>query len=228
MYITRLEKIPLDKVIKGLRKVRLKGYGQPLVYKDAEIILIRQDPLSIVPTQKYILNSECNRLLRLYQALMDYGVNLYLLCEGVRFWVRDLDWSEQGPFTILPPIIELFPDTMAFQDVELHDPGPHSTPIPILNDGMHRVFSAIKLRIKINIISIKQNPNKTFPYYAYGLLGGWNDVKLMDELPDGFVKKHYRDPTNYKALFRDFNEFFPGIQTARKKSNPSHIQSGEE
>jgi hypothetical protein len=42
-------------------------------------------------------------------------------------------------------------------------------------------------------------------------------------LPDGHQKKEYRQPANYKALFRDFNAVFPGVQKQRKQSNPGHI-----
>jgi hypothetical protein len=45
------------------------------------------------------------------------------------------------------------------------------------------------------------------------------------ELPDVYVKKAYRDKDNYKALFRDFNEVFPGVQKQRKRSNPGHLKA---
>jgi hypothetical protein len=41
----------------------------------------------------------------------------------------------------------------------------------------------------------------------------------------GFQKKEYRDPQNYKALFRQFNELFPGVQKDRVKSNPAHLRA---
>ena len=45
----------------------------------------------------------------------------------------------------------------------------------------------------------------------------------LEELPDSFQKKAYRVPGNYKALFRDFNAVFPGVQAERKQSNPAHL-----
>ena len=45
----------------------------------------------------------------------------------------------------------------------------------------------------------------------------------LEELPDSFQKKEYRVPGNYKALFRDFNAVFPGVQAERKQSNPAHL-----
>ena len=45
----------------------------------------------------------------------------------------------------------------------------------------------------------------------------------LEELPDNFQKKAYRVPENYKALFRDFNAVFPGVQQERTRSNPAHL-----
>jgi hypothetical protein len=33
-------------------------------------------------------------------------------------------------------------------------------------------------------------------------------------------------PGEYKALFREFNAVFPGVQKDRKKSNPAHLRAG--
>ena len=53
---------------------------------------------------------------------------------------------------------------------------------------------------------------------------GWR-LDVADELPDGFQKKTYRVPDNYKSLFRQYNEVFPGVQQQRKRSNPAHLQA---
>lgn len=79
----------------------------------------------------------------------------------------------------------------------------------IINDGMHRVWAARKRGTHINAVVIRNVPPQ-YPYYAYPLENGWAGVAEVDEQPD--VKKRYRDPENYKALFRDFNEAFPGVQ----------------
>jgi hypothetical protein len=62
-----------------------------------------------------------------------------------------------------------------------------------------------------------------YPYYAYGIEEGWSGVVAIDELTDGFKKKDYRNPDNYKALFRDFNAVFPGIQEQRKQTQ-AHLK----
>ena len=48
-------------------------------------------------------------------------------------------------------------------------------------------------------------------------------VAELEELPATFQKKEYRVPGNYKALFRDFNAVFPGVQAERRRSNPAHL-----
>jgi hypothetical protein len=50
-------------------------------------------------------------------------------------------------------------------------------------------------------------------------------VAELEDLPDEFQKKEYRLPDNYKALFRDFNAVFPGVQKQRKQSNPIHLHA---
>jgi hypothetical protein len=59
-----------------------------------------------------------------------------------------------------------------------------------------------------------------YPYYAYALGGGWSEVAVVEKLPDGRRRKEYRNPENYRALFRDFNAVFPGVQKDRGYVNP--------
>ena len=92
----------------------------------------------------------------------------------------------------------------------------------LINDGMHRVFAARSLGLPISVIVIR-GVSAEYPYYAYPLDGGWPEVTPLAELPDGYQKKTYRQPTNYRALFRDFNALFPGVQKERKNSNPKHL-----
>lgn len=80
----------------------------------------------------------------------------------------------------------------------------------IINDGMHRVWIARKRNSTINCVRVR---GASHPYYAYPLEKGWDEVQEVDVRPE--VKKRYRDPENYKALFRDFNEVFPNVQVQR-------------
>jgi hypothetical protein len=96
--------------------------------------------------------------------------------------------------------------------------------VRIINDGLHRVFAARSVDLPITAVVAKGVPSE-YPYYACAMPGGWSEVVELDELPDGFQKKTYRNPENYKALFRDFNGVFPGVQKERRKSNPPHLRA---
>jgi hypothetical protein len=50
-------------------------------------------------------------------------------------------------------------------------------------------------------------------------------VEELAELTEGYQKKAYRNPENYKALFRDFNAVFEGVQKQRARTNPAHLKA---
>jgi hypothetical protein len=90
----------------------------------------------------------------------------------------------------------------------------------LINDGIHRVYAARKRGRKINVVLARNVPPQ-YPYYAYALPEGWACVEELNELREGYQKKEYRNPENYKALFRDFNEIFEGVQKQRQTVTPS-------
>src|ERR1700722_6798793 len=99
---------------------------------------------------------------------------------------------------VIPPIVE-----------ESYEPNGRT--VLLISDGMHRVFAARSLGKSVTVVVIRRIPAE-YPYYAYALEGGWSEVRQFTELPDGFQKKEYRRPNNYKSLFRDYNGLFPGVQ----------------
>jgi hypothetical protein len=111
---------------------------------------------------------------------------------------------------VIPPIIE-----------ESHEPDGRTA--LLIADGMHRVYAARSLGSPISVVVVRNLPRE-YPYYAYAEPDGWDAVIELDELPDGFQKKEYRVPTNYHALFRNYNAIFPGVQAERAASNPSHLR----
>lgn len=189
--------IPLDEVLTRLKQTQLMGYGQPYLYKTAMLELCEQvDPDTLVPAQRYVLTRDFQRIENLYSQFLQIGIDIFALKNGLHF-------EEQGEMIpLLPPIVEV--------SVE------ESKPVLLINDGMHRIFSARQLGKHINIILVSNIPKK-YPYYAYPLKNGWQDVQVLETLTVGFVKKYYRDKENYKALFRNFNELFPNIQKQRQK-----------
>ncbi len=112
---------------------------------------------------------------------------------------------------MLPPIVE-----------ESHEPSGRT--VLLINDGIHRIYAARSLGMPISVVLARNVPAE-YPYYAYALPNGWAGVAELGELPDEFMKKEYRQPKNYKALFRNFNALFPGIQKQRKQSNPEQLRA---
>jgi hypothetical protein len=106
---------------------------------------------------------------------------------------------------LLPPVVERSEE-------------PDGRTVWLINDGIHRVYAAHLSGSPINVVTVD---GASHPYYA--LAAAWADVVELEQLPDSFQKKTYRVPDNYKALFRDFNAVFPGVQEERKRSNPAHF-----
>jgi hypothetical protein len=107
-------------------------------------------------------------------------------------WLQGSD----EPIDVLPPVVE--------RSVEAD-----GSIVKILNDGMHRVYLARMERSPIQVVYVREVPNE-YPYYAYPLVNGWNDVEIVNELPEHYIKKWHRIP-NYKTLYRDFNTAFQNV-----------------
>lgn len=214
MRITRVEQIGESELLQRFARTRLRGHGQPLIYQQARLELVRQvDPVTLYPAQRYVLREDHQRLYDLYRQFKAEGIDIFNLEGGLFFWLADADApdGEEGPIPLMPPVIE-------------HSFEPDGRILPLINDGMHRVFTAMRLGVAINIV-LATNVPREYPYYAYALEKGWEEVVELNELPDDFVKKSYRDPNQYKALFRDFNAVFEGIQKQRKQTNPTVLRA---
>ncbi|MBF0097119.1 MAG: hypothetical protein HQM04_10865 [Magnetococcales bacterium] len=205
LTITRMELIREEPLLQRLRQTRLRGFGQPLVYEQARLQLRREvDPRTLYPAQNYVLQEDHRRLHTLYALFLQQGVNIFALDGALLFWLRHADGEEEGPIPLTPPVVELSQE-------------PDGRTLPLINDGMHRVYTAMRLGLPMHIVQVEGVPPQ-WPYYAYPLANGWADVQELAQLPADYVKKAYRDPDNYKDLFRDFNGVFPGIQKQRKRS----------
>ncbi len=206
MDIIACEAFDAETLLASLKRTRLKGHDQFEIYRDAALSLERVDPDTLSPAQRYVLKPGLERTIALRDALLAHGVDIFALDGGV--WVRTSEAPDER-IPVLPPIIE---DSRE----------PDGRTVQIINDGMHRVYAARKLGLPITIVRARNVPG-AYPYYAYALEGGWSEVEELETLPENYQKKAYRHPTNYKALFRDFNAVFPGVQKDRAKTNPSHF-----
>ena len=211
MKIIDHEILPEKYFMARLRETPLRGFGQPLIYKDAHLQIIEQFPPDLlVPPQRYVLKGTIKAILDLADAFEEKGVDIFALRGALFFWLEGMNSKIDKPIPFLPPIVE-----------ESTEHG--NCKVMLVNDGMHRVYATLKRKRGINIVFASGLP-KEYPYYASAMMDGWDAVQEFDELPDVFQKKEYRNPDNYKALFRQFNVSFPGVQEQRKQSNPSNIK----
>jgi hypothetical protein len=199
----KVERFSADELLARLAKTRLRGFGAARPYADASLELVSLSPEDLAPAQRYVLRPSVAAILELREALLGHGVDVFALDGGA--YVRTAD--ELVP--VIPPIVE-----------ESREPDGRT--VWIINDGIHRVYAARSLGLPVSVV---RATNVSHPYYALALPGGWAEVEELDELPERYEKKTYRQPEGYKALFREFNEVFPGVQKERRKSNPEHLRT---
>jgi len=206
--------IPLQTLLTQLTQTRLMGPGQPLIYQNATLTLQEAvSPNRLIPAQRYVLASDFQMIERLYSTfLQQHALDIFALAGGLWFWPESPANPRESTAEKIAEAIPLTPPIIEESTT------PTGDKIWLISDGMHRIYTARKLGIPINIILV-QNVPPQYPYYAYPLANGWNEVIELTEIPKGFHKKTYRE-TNYKDLFRNYNEIFPGIQKRRTSSHP--------
>lgn len=208
MEVLEVESFDREELLGALRQTRLRGFDGARVYAEATLEVVESDPAELAPAQRYVLKSGVAKILDLRAALLASGIDVFALDGGV--WVRTSDAPEER-IPVIPPIVE-----------ESREPGGRN--VWIINDGIHRVFAARSIGLPINTVRVA-GISPEHPYYALALPNGWSEVAELDELPDGFQKKEYRQPDNYKALFREFNDVYPGVQKVRKQTNPGFLRA---
>ena len=212
MRIHKFDLLTESELLSRLKRTRLRGFDRPEVYKDATLELVEQaDPGSMAPAQRYVLAEGVRAILDIADAFVPHGIDIFALRGGLLFWPEGTDPDRDPAIPFLPPVIE--------ESVE-----PGGNRVLLINDGIHRVCAARKRNRKINVV-VARNVPPQYPYYAYALPEGWSQVEELEELLEGYQKKEYRNPENYKALFRDFNEVFEGVQKQRPRSNPAHLKA---
>lgn len=210
MKIAKYELLPESELLARLKKTRLRGFDRAEVYRDAKLEIAEIDTGDLVPAQRYVLADGVQTILDIADAFAPLGIDVFQLRGALFFWPGGAD-TDSSPIPFLPPIIE--------ESIE-----GDGRKVLLINDGIHRVFAARKRGRTLNVV-IARNVPPEFPYYAYALPDGWKQVEELSELTEGYQKKAYRNPENYKALFRDFNEIFEGVQKQRPKTNPGYLRA---
>jgi hypothetical protein len=209
LEIISVRRFGCRELLESLRNTPLKDRHEVHPYAGAKLELVGGvDSDDLAPAQRYILTPRIRKLLELRTALLVHEIDLFALEGGV--YVRTADRPDER-IPIIPPFVE-------------ESREPDGREVLLINDGLHRVSAARSLGLPISVVRARGVPRE-LPYYALSLRGGWSEVAELDALPDDYQKKEYRLPDNYKALFRDFNAVFPGIQEQRKRSNPAHLRA---
>ncbi len=192
MEITRIERHGVDELVANLRNVGMMTNPEIKLYSQCVIELSSMHTDEIAPAQRYVLACEIMKVRDLRWSLKEHGIDLFNLDGYVTINVQGYD----DPIDVLPPVIE--------QSAEAD-----GSVVKILNDGMHRVYLARMERSPIQVVYIRNIPAE-YPYYAFPLVNGWKDVEIVQDLPEGYIKKWHRIK-NYKSLYRDFNTGFQNV-----------------
>ncbi|MEJ2717137.1 MAG: hypothetical protein P8182_08350 [Deltaproteobacteria bacterium] len=197
MKIRSVERFPEHVLVEKLRDVTMLKAPEVKVYDKAFISVERVAVRSLSPPQNYILRSELKKVRDLKWALEDHGVNIYRLDGFARLMLE----GHEEPMDLLPPIVE----ESIEQDGSVH---------LIVNDGMHRVYMAMREWVIPQVVLVRGIP-KHLPYYAFPVPGGWTNIEERDDLPPGYLKKWHRI-ANYHALYRNFNSAFKNVGGPRE------------
>jgi hypothetical protein len=205
VQILSVEHFSSDFLLSTIRQTRLRGFNNAQPYLSASLELVpalHTDALT--PAQNYVLTPSVDKILELRADLLAKRVDIFALDGGV-YVTTSADPDERIP--VIPPIVE--------ESIE-----PDGRTVLLINDGMHRIFAARSLGLPVSVVLARGVPRE-YPYYAFALDDGWCQVIAVAELPEGHQRKKYRQPSDYRALYRDFNALFPGVQKDRKHSKPN-------
>ncbi|RMD52855.1 MAG: hypothetical protein D6828_05300 [Nitrospirae bacterium] len=191
-----MKKFHSRELISRLRGVTMLASPGIKPYRDAFISLEKIKTEHLAPAQRYVLVDELKKIRKLKDALYEHSVDIYNIDGYVKLWIEGLE----SPIDLLPPVVE--------ESIE-----EDGSVFNIINDGMHRLYTAHLEYIVPRVVFIRGVP-KELPYYAYPLRGGWRDVIIVEELLEGFLKKWHRCE-DYKKLYRNFNSAFENVGEPR-------------
>ncbi|MBC7357988.1 MAG: hypothetical protein H5U10_05535 [Desulfacinum sp.] len=194
--VVRVDHFGAEDLLERLRRVTLLKRPEVLVYKDAAISLEEMSTEDMYPAQRYVLVQELQKVRHLKWELERFGYDLFRLNGYLKVWVE----GAEGPIDVLPPIVE--------ESVERN-----GRVIPIINDGMHRLFLAHLEWTTPQVVFVRGLP-KDLPYYAFPNPRQWDGIELVEELPEGYIKKWHRI-RDYHSLYRNFNSAFDNVGAPR-------------
>ncbi len=178
-----------DTLFSNMRGVTMLENETAYPYLTSRLSLSVLNTNDIAPAQTYVFHPEILKVTALRESLLVYDDTDILKLNG--YITITIDGCNH-PIDVLPPVVELSEE-------------PDGRVVKILNDGMHRVYLARSLNLPVQVVYAEGIPEQ-WPYYAYALDRGWDDVEYIYDLPKGFVKKYYRVPEEQKrTLYRNFS-----------------------
>lgn len=192
MKIAKVHHVGKNELLKLIKKVSMLTNPEIYPYKNAFVSLEKISTDYLKPAQTYVLADELKKVRELKWALSEHGIDIYQLDGYVKMWLED----ELHPIDVLPPVVE--------ESIEAD-----GSIANIVNDGMHRVFMARLDYVIPQVVFVRGAP-KELPYYAFPIPDGWDKVNIVEDLPEGFIKKWHRI-RNYKSLYRNYNSAFENV-----------------
>ncbi len=196
--VKSVEPIARADLLAALRQTRLRGFDGARPYENAKLTVETLHTDLLAPAQNYVMESSVAVADVLRRELLQLGHDIFALDGGLMITTAE---TPDEPIPVIPPIVE-----------QSDEPGDRE--VLLINDGMHRVFAARRAGLPISVVVAREVPAQ-YPYYAFALQTGWREVELLDRMPKGRIRKKYRIPDDYRALYRDFNAVFPGVQKDR-------------
>lgn len=191
--ILEVEQFSEQDLIKRLRKLTMLEDESVFPYKNAFISLENISLDDLFPAQRYVLKQELLKVRGLKWQLEDHGIDLFNLNGFVRMKLE----GTPEPVDLLPPVVE--------EIIERN-----GRIANIINDGMHRVYTAYLEWVIPQVVFVRGLP-KNIPYYSFPIPEkDWTKIELRDDIPIGFIKKWHRIEQN-KKLYRNFNSVFENV-----------------
>ena len=191
--ILEVEQFSEQDLIKRLQRLTMLEDESVFPYRNAFISLENISLDDLFPAQRYVLKQELLKVRGLKWQLEDHGIDLFNLNGFVRMKLE----GESEPVDLLPPVVEEFIER-------------NGRIANIINDGMHRVYTAYLEWVIPQVVFVRGLP-KNIPYYSFPIPEkDWTKIELRDDIPTGFIKKWHRIEQN-KKLYRNFNSVFENV-----------------
>jgi hypothetical protein len=191
--ILEVEQFSEQDLIERLRKLTMLEDESVFPYRNTFISLENISLDDLFPAQRYVLKQELLKVRGLKWQLEDHGIDLFNLNGFVRMKLE----GEPEPVDLLPPVVE--------EIIERN-----GRIANIINDGMHRVYTAYLEWVIPQVVFVRGLP-KNIPYYSFPIPEkDWTKIELRDDIPTGFIKKWHRIEQN-KKLYRNFNSVFENV-----------------